>query len=48
MLAGAVSAWRRRAGSGAGKVYLTLLCLAALVCLVILGMWGILTAFFTL
>ena len=48
MLVGAVSAWRRRAGSGAGKVYLTLLCLAGLVCLVILGMWSILTAFFTL
>ncbi|HEX9018774.1 MAG TPA: alpha/beta fold hydrolase [Anaerolineaceae bacterium] len=46
MLAGAVAAWARRAGSAGGRIYLTLISLAALVCVVIAGIWGILFGFF--
>jgi hypothetical protein len=45
MLAGAVIAWARRSGSVWGRIYLTLLSLAALICVAILGTWGMLTAF---
>jgi pimeloyl-ACP methyl ester carboxylesterase len=46
MLIAAGLAWARRAGSGWGKVYLTLLTLAAWACVAILGTWGMLTALF--
>ncbi len=43
MLAGALVAWVRRAGSVWGRIYLTLITLAAIVCLIILGVWGMLS-----
>jgi hypothetical protein len=46
MLIAAGLAWARRAGSGWGRVYLTLLTLAAWACVAILGTWGMLTALF--
>ena len=46
MLGGAASAWARRVGSGWGRAYFSLLTAAAWVCVIILGMWGALTALF--
>lgn len=46
MLAAAVVAWLRRAGSAWGRSYLTLLSLAAITCVVMLGVLRLLTAFF--
>lgn len=43
MLAAVVIGWSRRAGSAAGRIYFTLLSLAAVVCLAVLGIWGMLT-----
>ncbi len=43
MLAGVLVAWVRRAGSVWGRIYLTLITLAAIVCLIILGLWGMLS-----
>jgi hypothetical protein len=45
MIGGALSAWVRGAGSVWGRLYLTLLCFAGGLCLAILGVWGMLTAF---
>jgi pimeloyl-ACP methyl ester carboxylesterase len=44
MFGGALAAWARGSGSVWGRLYLTLLCFAGLGCLVILGVWGMLTA----
>lgn len=46
MTVGMVSAWARRAGSVAGRLYLTLLCIAAWISIAVLGYWGVLTTFF--
>ena len=43
MLVGVLVAWMRRAGSVWGRIYLTLITLAAIVCLIILGLWGMLS-----
>ena len=42
MIVGMISAWARRAGSVWGRIYLTLITLAAIVCIAILGLWGML------
>jgi pimeloyl-ACP methyl ester carboxylesterase len=44
MLVGAIAAWSRRAGSVWGRLYLTLLSIAALVCVGVLTVWGMTTA----
>ncbi len=46
MLAGAVTGWASKAGSIWGRLYLTLVTLAALACIVILAAWGMVTAAF--
>ncbi len=46
MLIGAVLAWMHRSGSAGGRIYFTLLSLAGVTCLVILGLWGAITALF--
>jgi len=46
MFCGTISAWRHGLGKALGRIYLTLLTLAALVCVVILMLWGMLGASF--
>jgi pimeloyl-ACP methyl ester carboxylesterase len=45
MMIACVQAWRLHAWRATSRLYYTLLCMAALVCAVILGLWGLLTAF---
>jgi pimeloyl-ACP methyl ester carboxylesterase len=47
MLLGALYAWINRAGSVWGKLYLSLLTIAGIVCLGVLASWGMLFALFT-
>lgn len=46
MFFGAIAGWARRSGSVWARLYLTLLSFAALVCIGILFVWGMLVAFF--
>jgi hypothetical protein len=46
MLLGAFQAWGRGAGSALGRVYFTLLTLAGIACVAVLGAWGAITALF--
>jgi pimeloyl-ACP methyl ester carboxylesterase len=46
MLIAAAAAWARRSGSVWGRLYFSLLTLSAWVCVIVLGMWGMLTAIF--
>ncbi|MBE0699549.1 MAG: alpha/beta hydrolase, partial [Anaerolineaceae bacterium] len=46
MFGGALSAWARGAGSVWGRLYLSFLSFAALGCIAILGLWGMLSALF--
>jgi pimeloyl-ACP methyl ester carboxylesterase len=47
LIAAALVAWARRAGSTWGRLYLTLVTAAAVACLVVLGSWGMLIGFFS-
>ncbi len=47
MLLIALLSWARRWGAVWGRLYFSLLSLSAVLCLVILGVWGMLTAFIT-
>jgi len=44
MIGAAVAGWFRRSGSIAGRLYFSLLTIAALVCVAILAAWGMMTA----
>jgi hypothetical protein len=43
MLLAALLAWARGSGSTWGRIYLTLISFAALVCVTVLALWGMLT-----